>query len=217
MPAATPTFIPTLPFLRHSPIAPSLSRLRPACRPPAARRATPQMSRRARIDPRDEAFVTCPSCGSDELTSASALLRTGTVVVRCGECRATWTARAEEALTGTGGALVAERELGAAEDGHEEGEGDDQDGMVGRGSLPVKLFVGGLGPKVGAEALREVMEQFGEVVEARVVYDRVTGRSRGFGFVTVVGRSAAMAAMDVLTGDSSTRLGRRLKVREAIE
>jgi len=65
--------------------------------------------------------------------------------------------------------------------------------------------------------LRAALEEFGEVRDARVVFDKVTGRSRGFGFVTVVGRSAASAAIDLLSGNSSTALGHRLKVREAIE
>lgn len=170
-------------------------------------RACVRMSRRARVDPRDEAFVTCLSCGADEITSAAALLRAGAARVTCGQCGATWTARAGDALTSTGSALVGARGADARSDGDEEPAQ-----RVG-----VKLFVGGLGPKVGGDALRAAMEEFGEVTEARVVYDRVTGRSRGFGFVTMVGRAAASAAVDVLSGDSSTPLGRRLKIREAIE
>lgn len=82
-------------------------------------------------------------------------------------------------------------------------------------NVGVKLYVAGLGAKVDSAALRRVMENYGEVREANVVFDRATGRSRGFGFVTVVGRSAASAAIDDLSG--STALGRRISVREAIQ
>lgn len=77
----------------------------------------------------------------------------------------------------------------------------------------VQLYIAGLGPKVDAAALRAALEVYGKVTEVKVVYDKATGRSKGFGFATVVGASAASAAIDDLT-DSST-LGRRLVVRKA--
>lgn len=47
-----------------------------------------------------------------------------------------------------------------------------------------KLYVGGLEWGIRDEALREAFEVHGEVTEAKVILDRETGRSRGFGFVT---------------------------------
>ena len=47
-----------------------------------------------------------------------------------------------------------------------------------------KLFVGGLSWDTTDDSLREAFEAFGTVREARVILDRNTGRSRGFGFVT---------------------------------
>ena len=47
-----------------------------------------------------------------------------------------------------------------------------------------KLFVGGLAWATNDESLRAHFEQFGEVVDAKVITDRDTGRSRGFGFIT---------------------------------
>ena len=47
-----------------------------------------------------------------------------------------------------------------------------------------KLFIGGLSWGTRNDGLRAAFENFGEVVSAEVVMDRVTGRSRGFGFVT---------------------------------
>lgn len=47
-----------------------------------------------------------------------------------------------------------------------------------------KVFVGGLAWATSDEGLREAFERFGDVVDAKVIVDRDTGRSRGFGFVT---------------------------------
>ncbi len=47
-----------------------------------------------------------------------------------------------------------------------------------------KLFVGGLPWATTDEELRQAFEPFGNVIEANVVLERETGRSRGFGFVT---------------------------------
>ncbi|MCA9544251.1 MAG: RNA-binding protein, partial [Myxococcales bacterium] len=46
-----------------------------------------------------------------------------------------------------------------------------------------KLFVGGLAWATDDNSLRNAFESFGEVTEAKVILDRETGRSRGFGFV----------------------------------
>jgi cold-inducible RNA-binding protein len=76
-----------------------------------------------------------------------------------------------------------------------------------------KLFVGGLSWDTNDESLRDGFAQHGKVVEAKVVTDRDTGRSRGFGFVTMsdpAGTETAMRAMD-----GSTLDGRVIRVNEA--
>jgi RNA recognition motif-containing protein len=50
--------------------------------------------------------------------------------------------------------------------------------------MQVKLFVGNLPYSVNSEELKELFTPFGGVVSAKVVSDRETGRSRGFGFVS---------------------------------
>lgn len=201
------------------PIAPASSHLRvssfvrSALRPTRApgisqkrssNRAIVIAARRERIDPSDEAFATCTSCGSDEIVSASKLISQRSMTVKCSQCGANFKASVEEALTITGNKLVVPP--GSGEDGD---EAEDIMKKVG-----FKLYVSGLGPKVDSASLKSAFQEFGEVREATVVYDKVTRRSRGFGFVTVIGQSAASAAVDVLNGDNS-RLGRRLTVREA--
>ena len=47
-----------------------------------------------------------------------------------------------------------------------------------------KLFIGGLPGSVTSESMREFFSQFGKVVDATVMLDRETGRSKGFGFVS---------------------------------
>jgi hypothetical protein len=49
---------------------------------------------------------------------------------------------------------------------------------------PTKLFVGGFGPMTTAAELRALFSRFGELVDAFVVPDRSTGKSRGFGYVS---------------------------------
>jgi len=78
-----------------------------------------------------------------------------------------------------------------------------------------KLFVGGLSWDTNDEGLRAAFSQFGVVEEAKVVMDRETGRSRGFGFVTMGDAEAAKSAMQGM--DGYTLDGRAIRVNEANE
>ncbi len=76
-----------------------------------------------------------------------------------------------------------------------------------------KLFVGNLSWDTTDQSLQDAFGQFGEITEAKVITDRDTGRSRGFGFVTFADDAAAEKASSVL--DGSTLDGRSIKVNEA--
>jgi len=76
-----------------------------------------------------------------------------------------------------------------------------------------KLFVGGLSWGTDDAGLRNAFEAFGEVTDAKVITDRETGRSRGFGFVTFSDDAAADEAMQKMDGSSLD--GRNLRVNEA--
>ena len=76
-----------------------------------------------------------------------------------------------------------------------------------------KLFVGSLPWAVNDEALQEAFKQYGNVVSAKVVTDRQTGRSRGFGFVEMESDSEASAAIEALNGSDLN--GRNIVVNEA--
>lgn len=78
-----------------------------------------------------------------------------------------------------------------------------------------KLFIGGLSWNTGDNELRDAFERFGNVEDAKVITDRDTGRSRGFGFVTFGSREEAQAAMQQM--DGSDLDGRNIKVNEAQE
>jgi cold-inducible RNA-binding protein len=78
-----------------------------------------------------------------------------------------------------------------------------------------RLFVGGISWGTTDADLRKAFEPFGEISEAKVITERDTGRSRGFGFVTFVQDEDAKAAISKMHG---TRLdGRTITVNEAQE
>ena len=78
-----------------------------------------------------------------------------------------------------------------------------------------KLFVGGLSRGTTDSDLKEAFASYGEITEAKVITDRETGRSRGFGFVTFVRDEDAMRAISKMHGTSLD--GRTLTVNEAQE
>ena len=81
--------------------------------------------------------------------------------------------------------------------------------------MGMKLFVGGLSWDTTDETLRAAFAAFSEVTEARVITDRDTGRSRGFGFVTLTTAEAVQTAIAKL--DGTTLDGRTIRVNEAQE
>jgi cold-inducible RNA-binding protein len=80
-------------------------------------------------------------------------------------------------------------------------------------TLSKKLFVGGLSWDTTDDSLRTAFQEFGPVTDAKVITDRDTGRSRGFGFVTFTEASDAEAAMSSMDGAELD--GRRIRVNEA--
>ena len=79
--------------------------------------------------------------------------------------------------------------------------------------MSTKLFVGSLPWSINDQTLKETFEAHGNVVSAKVVTDRATGRSRGFGFVEMENAEDAQKAMRAL---NETELGgRNIVVNEA--
>jgi len=79
----------------------------------------------------------------------------------------------------------------------------------------MKLYVGNLAWGTDEHGLRTHFENFGTVEDVRIITDRETGRSRGFGFVTFSSRDDALNAIENLNGQDLD--GRPLKVNEALE
>lgn len=199
-----PAFLAAHPLHPALPRAGALACVRAARAPraPPAARARRARVVAARIDRADEAFVSCNACGSDVLVALSAFAARRDVTVTCSGCGRRWAPDRGDVFTLDGAANI----VSAAE----RAEGGDGDGFGGG----VKLFVGNLSPKTTKEGLEEAFAEFGGVEEAVVVFDRVTGRSRGFGFVTMKNKSAAEAAIGVM--HQSTALGgRRISVKVA--
>ncbi len=81
--------------------------------------------------------------------------------------------------------------------------------------MSTKIYVGNLPWRATDAQLSEMFATHGEVIEARIITDRETGRSRGFGFVTMANNDGAQNAIRALNGSSLE--GRALVVNEARE
>ena len=79
----------------------------------------------------------------------------------------------------------------------------------------MNLYVGNLAYTVTDVELRQAFVEFGDVRSARVIYDRETGRSRGYGFVELEPDAAAADAMNALQGRAL--MGRNLRISRANE
>ena len=81
--------------------------------------------------------------------------------------------------------------------------------------MSTKIYVGNMSFDASENDLGELFAQYGEVVSVRIISDRNTYRSKGFGFVEMVDATAATAAISAL--NEYEWLGRRIVVNEARE
>jgi RNA recognition motif-containing protein len=75
------------------------------------------------------------------------------------------------------------------------------------------IYVGNLPYGASDEDIRGLFEEHGSVDSARVIIDRETGRSKGFGFVSMTDNGQAQNAIDAING--TDYMGRNLRVNEA--
>jgi RNA recognition motif-containing protein len=75
------------------------------------------------------------------------------------------------------------------------------------------LYVGNLPYRLSEDQLKEAFEEYGQVSSCTIIKDKVTGSSKGFGFLEMPERSEAEAAITALNGREL--MGRKLNVNEA--
>ncbi len=79
--------------------------------------------------------------------------------------------------------------------------------------MATKLYVGGLPYSTQEDALKELFAQAGSVTSAVIIMDKMSGRSKGFGFVEMSSDAEAQAAVSMFNGQDFE--GRKLTVNEA--
>lgn len=77
----------------------------------------------------------------------------------------------------------------------------------------MNIFVSGLNYSLTSEELNEIFSQYGAVSSAKVIMDKMTGRSRGFGFVEMSSDEEGRSAISAL--DQADVKGRKINVKEA--
>lgn len=77
----------------------------------------------------------------------------------------------------------------------------------------MNIYVGNLSYNITEDSLRSMFEEFGEIESAKVIMDRFTSRSKGFGFVEMPSNSEADKAIKALNGKFIE--GRNIKVNQA--
>lgn len=75
------------------------------------------------------------------------------------------------------------------------------------------IYVGNLPYKAADEDLKELFAEHGEIASARVIMDRYSGQSKGFGFVEMPNKEEAEKAIDAINGLDF--MGRTLRVNES--
>lgn len=181
--------------------------------PPHRRVSSAPLSMRAPRTAERQGFVSCKRCGTDVPISLTPFARgEGVIAVTCPECRTDFEADAASAMALDGGDIVpVDASLAAARAADPRLAATAAAAAVA--AEGVKLYVGGLPPRVDGAALERLFEPYGDVLDAVVVSDRDTRRSRGFGFVTLRGEGPARAAAESL--NAARPFGRKMSVRPA--
>ena len=77
----------------------------------------------------------------------------------------------------------------------------------------MNIYIGNISYSVDEQELGQIFGEYGEVSSAKIIIDRVTGRSKGFGFVEMPNGDEGQQAIDNLEGKEVG--GRKLRVNEA--
>ena len=77
----------------------------------------------------------------------------------------------------------------------------------------MNIYVGNLSNNATEETIRQAFESFGQVISAKIIKDKYTGQSKGFGFVEIPNQAEAQEAIKSLNGKEL--LGKQMSVNEA--
>ncbi|KAL2328956.1 hypothetical protein Fmac_022383 [Flemingia macrophylla] len=117
-----------------------------------------------------------------------------------------------------GGGYGGDRDRGYGDGGSRHSRGGDGGFILfaismASADVEYRCFVGGLAWATDNDALEKAFSQYGEVIESKIINDRETGRSRGFGFVTFGSEQAMKDAIEGMNGQNLD--GRNITVNEA--
>ena len=79
----------------------------------------------------------------------------------------------------------------------------------------MNIYAGNLHYDINEDELKEIFSEYGEVISAKIITDKYSGRSKGFGFVEMASDEEAQGAIDKLNGTEVR--GRNIKVNRARE
>lgn len=79
----------------------------------------------------------------------------------------------------------------------------------------MKLFIKNIDATVNEVLLESIFKQYGDVKDTKIIYDKITWESRGFGFVEFEKKEDAVKAIEGLNGKEL--VGKKLSVEEAVE
>ena len=79
----------------------------------------------------------------------------------------------------------------------------------------MKLFIKNIEATVNEVLLESIFKQYGDVKETKIIYDKITWESRGFGFVEFSKKEDALKAIEGLNGKE--HVGMKLSIEEAVE
>lgn len=157
-----------------------------------------------------DTYIKCGSCHSVFAISPDDLGERGKGRrLECSVCGNTWFQSKERVMTLRDGMeliTLPQSELDRVAQNIEEGKPASYKGDG-------KLYVGNIAFSCSEQDLHDEFAAYGEVGEVNLVYDKETGRPRGFGFITMRTEADAESAMEALNGKDMS--GRTLNVREA--
>lgn len=79
----------------------------------------------------------------------------------------------------------------------------------------MKLFIKNIESSINELVLESLFAPYGEIVSTKIIYDRITWESRGFGFIEFEKKADAMKAMEAMNGKEVK--GKALEIEEAVE